>query len=135
MIEKLAQRMADKARGFERIQKSAKGGWPGLKVASYIQRNAKGHVTGVLCKRCGCVVKSKGAPKACYMETQINFSDGSRHITPLCSKCATGLDAKALESIYCADLLQLSDEEDAAGIIMQWSLLADRKIVGSCRAD
>ena len=65
-----------------------------------------------------------------YAEIMIDFSDGSRHHTPVCKSIVNKLKSSDLETIYAADMEQWRIEEDAGGGEANWSYLADRIITG-----
>lgn len=126
----VAAELQAKARAFVRIGKVVDKRWKGLTSSKYVTRTDEGAIDEVLCKRCGNVLRKGGAETRAYSEVQLDFSDGSRHITPLCTKCSSGLKHSDLEAIYCADMLELSNEEEMAKVLLKWSLMSDRKIVG-----
>lgn len=115
-----------KERGLKRAEAVAKQKWCGL-VSPFFTDDDK---TTARCKKCGQLVMFKGNATHLYSEILIIFNDNSAHLTSLCEGCSSGLTVRDLEAIYCADILDLSDDEERAGVLMDWTLLADRKPVG-----
>ena len=115
--------LSAKAKGLARAKLQASSGWANFSAPNYVRPPT------ILCKKCGCTVY-EGRPLASYTELRLVFDDNSAHITQLCRKCAVGLTLKELEAIYCADLVALSEDEEAQGLLMCWELLADRQVVG-----
>lgn len=107
---------------------------PEARVSRYAIRNDKGLPELIRCKGCSAVIQQNNHNTGAYRELKLLFDDKSAHVTHLCSTCLDkGLDLPALEKLYCADLLELSDEEEAAGILMDWRMLAYRRPVGFVR--
>lgn len=115
-----------KERGLRRAAEVACQKWYGLTSPHFTEDDK----TTARCKRCGQLVMFKGEATARYSEILIVFDDKSAHLTSLCVDCSSGLAVRDLEAIYCADILDLSDDEESAGVLMDWTLLADRKPVG-----
>jgi len=116
---------------------AARGKRPG-KVKEYIQ-----YVPGtnthekIFCKLCGIVIISL-APHGTHghlimvslpplQVVTLEFDDGSAHQTPMCNRCAAGLDDDDREAIYMADLIQFDDEEKRGMGVVPWQSLKDRK--------
>lgn len=115
-----------KERGLKRASAIANQKWCGLASPAFTEDDK----STARCKKCGQLVIFKGNAMECYSEILIIFDDNSAHITSLCGGCSSGLSVVDLEAIYCADILDLSNDEDRSGVLMDWTLLADRKPVG-----
>lgn len=115
-----------KERGLKRAADAACQKWHGLVSPKFTEADKR----TARCKKCGQLVMFRGDPTSVYSEILIMFDDGSAHLTPLCRGCSSGLTIRDLEAIYCADIVDLSDDEDRAGVLMDWTLLADRRPVG-----
>lgn len=108
-----------KHRALMRVSRAANKRWNGLSMAQYMHNGAPS------CKRCGAKLDSRN-----YAELRLSFSDGSFHITPVCSKCTSGWSLPDLEALYCADMFALADEEDRLGVLQFWNMMADREVTG-----
>ena len=115
-----------KERGLKRATDAARQKWHGLVNPRFTEDDR----TTARCKMCGQLIMFKGEATSRYSEILIVFNDNSAHVTSLCVNCSSGLTVRPLEAIYCADILDLSDDEEKAGVLMDWTLLADRKPVG-----
>lgn len=114
-----------------------------LRQWNYITEDRSG-ITEVRCKCCGALIKkllpdSKGeqierredrvvvrerlvlTTLPNYREVEIEFDDGSKHITPCCADCANHLDEELIEAMYAADLDRWQKEA------MDWDHMARRK--------
>ena len=119
----LAHSLEAKVKGLDRVKRQASTGWAGLTAPNYVRTPI------IHCKKCGCTI-TDGKTLASFSELKLTFNDNSAHVTTSCKKCVVGLSLAELEAIYCADLLALSQEEEACGRLMHWQLLSDRKITG-----
>jgi hypothetical protein len=66
---------------------------------------------------------------AAYTEVVITFTDGSKHVTPICVDCVRrGLSIEQLDDIYAADM-ERWDEEESRGLgKVRWDMNADRVV-------
>lgn len=63
-----------------------------------------------------------------YTELEISFDDGSKHITPVCKKCADEMDLSNLENLYIGDLYQWAEDENKKHASKQnWDVVSKRK--------
>jgi len=65
-----------------------------------------------------------------YAEITVNFNDGSKHVTNICTKCVTTLTIPDLEGMYAADLEAWEEIEDRGGGKVNWELYGSRTPVG-----
>ena len=133
----------------DRRIRAARGRRPG--AFQYIQPHPAARTTydAVLCK--GCQQRIKGlvdderfeevreingqrvvfrrlimAELPTYVEVELTFDDGSKHVTPMCRECAGRLSVEDAEDFYCADMARWADLERAGGGRVRWDVVGDR---------
>lgn len=62
-----------------------------------------------------------------YSEIEIEFDDGSRHITHVCKGCLPKLTPNDLDALYEADMDMWSIEAARDGVEYQWERFAERR--------
>lgn len=89
-----------------------------LRAFDYVVRDQGGNIQSVLCKICGTVISTRVGRKlrqtAAYREIVFNCSDGSQHISAVCS-CAQQADPETLRDAYLADIADFYHHEGAVG--------------------
>ena len=88
-----------------------------------------GLITAIYCKGCGTQIKGLNKDRLLipywnYREIEIEFDDGSSHLTPICNICEKVKGKDNLEAIYIADLDEFDRTEDNDENV--WDLYLDR---------
>ena len=121
----------------ERLKKAKK---PKKGVEKYIYSVLSGDTKNeVLCKLCGAVIRFEKdidgrkvmRETSLYTEVELEFDDGSKHVTPLCKKCSHGMDDEQREFIYAMDVQQWINEDNAMGNSIKegfWKQQEKRKV-------
>lgn len=65
-----------------------------------------------------------------YEQITIEFDDGSAHVTPVCSTCATNLTPDDLDDLYAADLQDFETIQQKGGGTVNWQDHLTRKPTG-----
>jgi len=124
-----------------------------LKKPDYLEFHPQLGLMKIYCKWCGGVIQqfrdlpgaesvsiSNGQPiktkrvvlaaNSSYTEVEMTFTDGSKHITPICKECAkTGISTEELNNIYAADMEAWDEEEKRGNGKVSWEYYASRDVI------
>lgn len=120
-LQRLARRVAALPAGAEPLR-------------SYTDRSGSGVIGAVRCKGCDAVIVRAGRPTRQYAEMTVEFDNGTKHVTPMCRRCAARrYTAAELERLYLVDMLELYDEEQFFGVENPFDFMLARSPVKSLR--